>query len=188
MFFRVLVDLTCECFCWTLGCKGYLSNKCRGSVITTHWTREYPLPQPRNSRGFTRPEPVSSQPGFYVYPPLAFSFFYDFSTSVTLIFSLHWYIHRANAGRALLSGGALQSLPVPLLQFSKRKKDRWFFFSSDQRKKENSSWCYVSPTPNHSVKPAFPLKCLLCVLAHTVALCEYFSTKYLWLWQGGLYH
>lgn len=65
-----------------------------------------------------------------------FIFFYDFSTSVTLIFSLHWYIHPANASRALLSGGALQSLPVPLLQFLKRKKDRWFFFSSDQKKKK----------------------------------------------------
>lgn len=139
MFFRILVYLTCECFCWTLGCKGYLSNKCRGSIITTHWTREYPSPQPRNSRGFTRPEPVSSQPGFCIYPPLALFFlyfFYDFSTSVTLIFSLHWYIHPANASRALLSGGALQSLPVPLLQFLKRKKDRWFFFSSDQKKKK----------------------------------------------------
>lgn len=147
MFFRVLVDLRCECFCWTLGCKGYLSNKCRGSVITTHWTREYPLPQPRNSRGFTWPEPVSSQPGFCVYPPLAFSFFYDFSTSVTLIFSLHWYIHRANAGRALLSGGALQSLPVPLLQFSKRKKDRWFFFPLTKGKKKIPPGAMCLPPP-----------------------------------------
>lgn len=111
------------------------------------------------------------QPGFCIYPPSLF-FFYDFTTSVTLIFLFIDTFVQQMLVELYFICRALQSLPVPLLQFSKRKKID-DFFSSDQRKKKFLLVVCVSH-PQPPVKPAFPLKCLLCALAHTVALRVFF--------------